>query len=122
MLQSFDRWGLFAFWTVIGVLSIFYILFFIPETSGVPLEDMDMLFEKRWWQIGMAANRPVPGDLEHSANRRQIPEVAQMSAVPASTAAGADVSDGNEKGKEQTGEKAEDSGADHLHTRTADAQ
>jgi len=71
MLIGMHQWGLFAFWTVIGVLAALYIFLLIPETSGVSLEDMDRLFERRWWQIGMLSNRPATGDM-HA--RVAIPE------------------------------------------------
>lgn len=81
MLVAFDRWGLFAFWTVVSVLTIVYILLFIPETSGRSLETMDELFEQPWWKIGMASNRPIPGDL-CNPQRHEISEIEQVAAMP----------------------------------------
>lgn len=77
MLEHMDRWGLFAFWTVIGVLAAVYIFFFVPETSGRSLESMDELFHQKWYKIGMMSNKPVPGDLE-STTRMEVAEVEVM--------------------------------------------
>lgn len=88
MLKGMHQWGLFAFWTVIGVVAALYIFLLIPETSGVSLEEMDQLFERRWWQIGMLSNRPAVWDM--NATRAAIPENA-ISNMP-------DMLQSNEKG------------------------
>ncbi|PKI83998.1 hypothetical protein MVES_002295 [Malassezia vespertilionis] len=66
MLDAFDRWGLFAFWTVIGIIALLYILFFIPETAGRSLESMNALFDKSWFQIGLMStmHQTFPTDQE----------------------------------------------------------
>lgn len=69
MIEAFDRWGLFAFWTVTSSLSILYILFFIPETSGRSLEDMDALFQRPWYRIGIMSSRVISG---HESESRKI--------------------------------------------------
>lgn len=71
MLQSFDRWGLFAFWTVVSVLMLLYIFLLVPETSGRSLESMNELFELPWYKIGIASKKPV--DVE-AADRGRVPE------------------------------------------------
>ena len=44
--------GTFWLFAVVTIIGWFWAWFFIPETAGISLEDMDKLFELRWWQIG----------------------------------------------------------------------
>lgn len=101
MLTALDRWGLFAFWTCIGVIAAIYIFVFIPETSGRSLESMDELFEQRWWRIGMASKKPIGGDLEGNG-REKVPEEmarAQQQQLPA-LGGNNNVARGDDEGKD----------------------
>ncbi len=44
--------GTFWFFAAITIIGLFWAWFFIPETAGLSLENMDQLFTLRWWQIG----------------------------------------------------------------------
>ncbi|KAK9380002.1 quinate permease, partial [Kockiozyma suomiensis] len=46
--QMFDKmsYGVFFFFATFQIISIFYVFFLVPETKGVPLEQMDLLFAK----------------------------------------------------------------------------
>ena len=45
--QMFDTmdYGVYFFFASLMLLSIVFVFFLVPETKGIPLENMDMLFE-----------------------------------------------------------------------------
>ena len=44
-------YGVYFFFASLMILSVFFVFFLIPETKGIPLENMDMLFdEKPTWR------------------------------------------------------------------------
>lgn len=61
MIADMDTWGAFLFYTAICVLLLLFILFFLPETAGYSLEQIDALFDLPWYKIGMASRRPFDG-------------------------------------------------------------
>lgn len=58
MIEAMDTWGAFLFYFVICVILLFFIIFFLPETAGYSLEQMDELFDKPWYKIGLASSKP----------------------------------------------------------------
>jgi len=70
MLCSF-KWGIFLFFAAWVVVMFFFTYFFIPETKGIPIEEMDLVWTKHWfWKRYVPypetlANGGVPmGDLK----------------------------------------------------------
>lgn len=48
MLCSF-KWGIFLFFAGWVVIMFFFTVFFIPETKGIPIEEMDLVWTKHWF-------------------------------------------------------------------------
>jgi hypothetical protein len=40
------------FFAAITLIGLFWVYFFLPETSGRSLESMDAVFELPWWKVG----------------------------------------------------------------------
>lgn len=118
MLAALDRWGLFAFWTCIGVLAAIYIFVFIPETSGRSLESMDELFEQRWWRIGMASKKPISGDLEGNG-REKVPEEVARAQQQLPALGDNEAIDGHTTGKDKDMQEKGGAGFTSLSTRDA---
>ncbi|CAM6105051.1 unnamed protein product [Calypogeia fissa] len=48
MLCSFE-WGIFLFFAGFVAIMTFYVTFFLPETKGVPIEEMELVWAKHWY-------------------------------------------------------------------------
>ncbi|KAF9878050.1 MFS quinate transporter [Colletotrichum karsti] len=68
ILSSMDVWGAFLFFVGWCILAFMYTLFFIPETSGLSLDEMDAIFERPMHQMRRAAVQK--GDEEDIRTRR----------------------------------------------------
>lgn len=55
LLAATDRYGAFVFFASICTVSLVFVWFCMPETSGRSLESMDGLFERPLWQIRKVA-------------------------------------------------------------------
>jgi len=44
--------GTMFFFAAITLLGLFWVYFFLPETSGRSLESLDAVFELPWWKVG----------------------------------------------------------------------
>lgn len=55
LLVATDRYGAFAFFGSICLISLIYVYFAMPETSGRSLESMDSLFERPWYTVHKVA-------------------------------------------------------------------
>lgn len=68
--------GTFWFFAAITVIGFFWAWFFIPETAGLSLENMDRLFTLRWWQIGrmgrQVANEAERRELDNVMHEKQL--------------------------------------------------
>jgi len=63
MLCAF-KWGIFLFFAAWVVIMFLFTFFFIPETKGVPIEEMDLVWTKHWfWKRYV----PYPETLAHGA-------------------------------------------------------
>lgn len=58
MMVAFNRWATFAiFFPLVCALMIFLVVFLLPETAGVSLENMDELFSGPWYKMGLKNTR-----------------------------------------------------------------
>lgn len=55
ILSSMHQWGAFIFFAGWCFLSLLYVYFGVPETSGLPIEQLDELFEGPWWKAYASA-------------------------------------------------------------------
>lgn len=62
LLAATDRYGAFAFFACICTISLVYVFFAMPETSGRSLESLDGLFERPWYTVWRVAY-PKPEEL-----------------------------------------------------------
>lgn len=69
MLDAMNAWGVFLFWAMESVLCFFLVWFFLPETAGYSLEDMQHLFTGPWYKIGWKHNRPCK---DHTIQNHQL--------------------------------------------------
>ena len=49
MLQETHNWGAFLFFAGACLLSIVYVFFVVPETSGMSVEQLNQIFEGPWY-------------------------------------------------------------------------
>ncbi|KAK9320308.1 general substrate transporter [Lipomyces orientalis] len=70
MLLTMSNYGFFAFCTVICVLGLIWVWFFVPETAGKSLEAMDTLFAVPWHQIGRHGKELTADEGSHSEAAR----------------------------------------------------
>ncbi|KAI8306859.1 hypothetical protein K4K61_004114 [Colletotrichum sp. SAR11_59] len=56
ILSSMDIWGAFLFFVGWCILAFIYTLFFIPETSGLSLDEMDAIFQRPMHRMRQAAS------------------------------------------------------------------
>ncbi len=49
MFVSLDVYGAYIFWAMICAIGFVVLGVWAPETKGVPMEGMDLLFGGRWW-------------------------------------------------------------------------
>lgn len=64
----FDAWGygVYFFFASLSFLAFFYAFFLIPETSGVPLEKMERLFEiKPIWRANATLKAQLIEEEQH---------------------------------------------------------
>ncbi|KAF2090389.1 general substrate transporter [Saccharata proteae CBS 121410] len=54
MFVSLDVWGAYVFWAAICAVGLVLLGLWAPETKGVPMEKMDLLFEGPWWRFWKA--------------------------------------------------------------------
>ncbi|KAH6887484.1 general substrate transporter [Thelonectria olida] len=69
ILSSMDIWGAFFFFVAWCVVAFLYTLFFVPETSGLSLDDMDAIFQRPIYKL----RQPLP-------NRSELDEETTLSA------------------------------------------
>ncbi|KAM5345047.1 hypothetical protein ACJ41O_010909 [Fusarium nematophilum] len=65
ILESMDRWGAFLFFVVWCIVAFLYTLFFVPETSGLGLEEMDAIFERPMYKMRQATRGGSLEDAGH---------------------------------------------------------
>lgn len=63
LLEATQRFGAFIFFLSICCVSLIYVFFAMPETSGRSLESMDKLFERPWYTVYKVAY-PTADDLK----------------------------------------------------------
>ncbi|KAG5751241.1 hypothetical protein H9Q70_006081 [Fusarium xylarioides] len=63
LLAATQRYGAFMFFLSICTISLVYVYFAMPETSGRSLESMDKLFERPWYTVHKIAY-PTADDLK----------------------------------------------------------
>ncbi|KAF2008401.1 general substrate transporter [Aaosphaeria arxii CBS 175.79] len=65
LLAATKRFGAFAFFAGMCIVSLTYVFFAMPETAGRSLESMDKLFERPWYTVRRVAY-PTADDLYES--------------------------------------------------------
>jgi hypothetical protein len=51
LLESMDRWGAFLFFVAWCIIALIYTFFFVPETAGMSLEQMDLIFKQPFYKM-----------------------------------------------------------------------
>lgn len=72
LLSATHNWGAFLFFASWCLLAIVYVFFLVPETSGLSVEEIDILFKGPWlntYRRGDALAKGVPEieQIEHAA-------------------------------------------------------
>ncbi|KAJ5690314.1 hypothetical protein N7462_004706 [Penicillium macrosclerotiorum] len=68
-------YGTYFLFAACSTLSIPFVWFFIPETKGVPLEEVDVLFERRVFGFGQQSTSDRPELSDEKATVQQIEAV-----------------------------------------------
>ncbi|RAL14665.1 general substrate transporter [Aspergillus homomorphus CBS 101889] len=55
MLEVMQQWGAFAFFACMCFLSLIYVFFAMPDTTGRSLESLDGLFQRPWYTVYQVA-------------------------------------------------------------------
>lgn len=61
LLESTDQWGAFVLFAAFCVIALVYAYFFVPETSGLSLEEIDMIFERPIYRLAQPLVRADDG-------------------------------------------------------------
>lgn len=80
LLAATQRYGAFMFFLSICTVSLVYVYFAMPETSGRSLESMDKLFERPWYTVHKIAY-PTADDLKPAAREILEPEMKDQESV-----------------------------------------
>jgi len=52
----------FMIFAIIAIVAIFFVIIFVPETKGVPMEEVESMLEKRFVQIKFWKKRDSPSE------------------------------------------------------------
>ncbi|KAF5681226.1 quinate transporter [Fusarium heterosporum] len=80
LLAATERYGAFMFFLSICVISLVYVYFAMPETSGRSLESMDKLFERPWYTVHKIAY-PSADDLNPAVREIIEPDMKDQESV-----------------------------------------
>ncbi|KAF5710992.1 transcription factor [Fusarium globosum] len=80
LLAATQRYGAFMFFLSICTVSLVYVYFAMPETSGRSLESMDKLFERPWYTVHKIAY-PTADDLKPAAREILEPEMKDQDMI-----------------------------------------
>ncbi|KAL4991880.1 general substrate transporter [Aspergillus falconensis] len=58
LLASTDQWGAFVLFAAFCAVAFVYAFFFVPETSGLSLEEIDAIFERPISRLARSVERP----------------------------------------------------------------
>ncbi len=85
IIAAWQPWGLFLFWFSISFACLFLVWFFIPETAGMPLEEIAVLFDKPWYRIGWTHNKVTRGKVHNAFEPSEVAYQGGDAAQPAMT-------------------------------------
>ncbi|KAE8420099.1 hypothetical protein BDV36DRAFT_281668 [Aspergillus pseudocaelatus] len=51
LLAATHKWGAFVFFSCICLISLIYVFFAMPDTTGRSLEELDSLFQRPWYTV-----------------------------------------------------------------------
>ena len=60
LTQAIGTSWTFLIFGVISVVALFFVLIFVPETKGLPIEEVEKMLEKRAFQFKFWQKRPKP--------------------------------------------------------------
>lgn len=63
--------GAFWFFVTLTLIGMAWAWFFIPETAGLGLEQLDKLFTLKWYQIGRMGQAQAKDDIEEAEAREK---------------------------------------------------
>jgi sugar porter (SP) family MFS transporter len=69
ILSSMDIWGAFLFFVGWCIIALLYTLAFVPETSGISLDEMDALFQRPMYSM----RKSLPKATEEENGEKKIP-------------------------------------------------
>lgn len=80
------KWGVFLFFAGFVIIATLFVIFFVPETKGLPVERVQYLFATHWFwgkRMGKGAQEII--DLEHERQAAQKARALEnpLSAAPA---------------------------------------
>ncbi|KAF3025889.1 hypothetical protein E8E14_014841 [Neopestalotiopsis sp. 37M] len=82
LISSLNTWGAFLFFMAWCIIALGYTYFFVPETSGLSLDDLDRIFERHIYQLRQPLSREPEdhderiqkaGDVHHIETRKGLP-------------------------------------------------
>lgn len=80
--------GTFAFYSAVSlVLALPFYAIFLPETAGLPLEEIDQIFDQPAWAMGRAA-RPQMATASLSATSATLPRLGDVDSSSSSASDG----------------------------------
>lgn len=85
MLAALDKWGAYVFWAMVCTVGIVVLGLWAPETKGVAMEHMYLLFDRPWYKCGNSKLGPMDEDhgyLEEKAVDKSYIEQREVETRP----------------------------------------
>lgn len=71
MLSSMDNWGAFIFFAAWCFITLVYVFVAVPETAGLSMEQLDIVFSGPWWNVSKKA-KALKVDVETIESRESM--------------------------------------------------
>jgi hypothetical protein len=64
-MLCFLKWGLLVFFAIWNFFMPFFVFLYVPETKGVPIEEMELVWRRHWfWKRFMPVDNYIDNPLE----------------------------------------------------------
>lgn len=66
------------FFSVVTLVGLFWVIFFVPELAGKSLESIDEVFDLRWYEIGLKGGKIKAEEGQYANDMKRQSEVYEQ--------------------------------------------